>query len=113
MRPTNFKQETMELIGDHKVDEYMLKFSRDWCCSTITSYKGKGEIPWNLPQEVQRYTYQEIPWNEIQASMLNYDKGYGSQYWKGWITFKDIPDWLEREEYDGAEWWAWRSKPSL
>ena len=61
---TNFKQETMELIGDHKVDEYMLKFSRDWHLSTITSYKGKGEIPWD----------------EMQTSILNYDKGYGSQY---------------------------------
>jgi hypothetical protein len=94
---TNFKQETMELIGNHEIDEYMLKFSRDWYLSTITSYKGKGKITWD----------------GIQASMLNYDKSYGTQNWRGFITFKDTPDWLEREEYDGMEWWAWRSKPSL
>lgn len=94
---TDFKQETMELIGDHKIDEYKLEYARDWYLSTITSYKGKGEIPWD----------------EIQASMLNYDKSYGTQYWRGFITFKDTPDWLEREEYDGSEWWAWRSRPYL
>lgn len=94
---TDFKQETMELIGNHEVDEYMLKFSRDWHLSTITSYKGKGEIAWD----------------EIPKSILGYDRSYGTQYWDGWITFKDTSDWLEREEYDGAEWWAWRSRPSL
>lgn len=94
---TNFKQETLELIGSHKVDEYMFKFSRDWLCFTITTYKGK----------------EEITWNGIQPSMLMYDKGYGTQCWKGCITFKDIEDWLERESYDGMEWWAWRNKPSF
>ena len=94
---TNFKQETMQLIGDHKIDEYKLEYARDWYLSTITSYKGKGEIIWD----------------EIPKSELNYDRGYGTQYWRGFITFKDTPDWLEREEYDGAEWWSWRSRPSL
>ena len=94
---TNFKQETMQLIGDHKIDEYKLEYARDWYLSTITSYKGKGEITWD----------------EIQESMLSYDESYGAQCWRGFITFKDTPDWLEREEYDGYEWWAWRSKPSL
>jgi len=93
----NFKQETLDLIGNHKIDEYMFKYSMDWCFSTITSYKGK----------------EEIAWDEIPITMRMYDKGYGSQYWKGWITFKDTDDWLEREEYDGMEWWSWRSKPSL
>ena len=41
---TNFKQETLALIGDHKIDEYMFKFSRDWHLFTITSYKGKEGI---------------------------------------------------------------------
>ena len=42
-----------------------------------------------------------------------YNKGYGVQRWKGWITFKDTSDWLERKEDDGTHWWAWRSRPSL
>lgn len=94
---TNFKQETMRLIGDHKIDEYRFEYIRDWYHSNNPIYIGKGEIAWD----------------EIPESKLNYDNGYGIQCWRGFITFKDTPDWLEREEYDGAEWWSWRSRPSL
>lgn len=39
MRPTNFKQETMELIGDHKVDEYMLINDNDMSfCDDYNAY---------------------------------------------------------------------------
>ena len=75
----------------------MLKFSRDWLfLFTITSYKGK----------------EEIDWNDILSIMRKYD-GYGLRHWKGWITFKDTSDWLERKEDDGTQWWVWRSRPSL
>jgi hypothetical protein len=94
---TNFKEETMRLIGDHKIDEYRFEYIRDWYHSNNPIYIGKDKIAWD----------------GIQASMLNYDKGYGTQYWRGFITFKDTADWLERESYDGMEWWVWRSKPSL
>lgn len=94
---TNFKQETLELIGDHKIDEYKLEYIGGWYVSDNPSYIGKGEITWD----------------EIPKSMLSYDRGFGTQYWRGFITFKDTPDWLEREEYDGSEWWSWRSRPYL
>lgn len=94
---TNFKQETLALIGDHKIDEYMFKFSRDWHLFTITSYKGK----------------EGIALDEILAIMRMYDNGYGLRHWKGWITFKDTSDWLERKEDDATQWWVWRSRPSL
>ena len=94
---TNFKQETMELIGDRKVDEYYLQNIKCWSISEKPLYSGKGNIDWD----------------SIFVDDLNYDKGYGLQCWSGWITFKDTPDWLERKEYDGMEWWVWRRKPSL
>lgn len=94
---TNFKQETLERIGDHKVAEYKLEYVRDWTLSENPTYMGSDEIKWDV----------------VTKSELTYDSGYGCQYWRGWITFKDTPDWLERQEYDGSEWWAWRSKPSL
>lgn len=56
---TNFKQETMELIGDHKIDEYKLEYMRDWYVSDNHSYTGKGEITWD----------------EIPESELNYHSG--------------------------------------
>lgn len=94
---TNFKQETLKLIGDHEVDEYFLTYTKDWSISEDPVYKGSGKILWD----------------EITRDELVYDSGHGTQNWRGFITFKDTPDWLEREEYDGMEWWVWRSKPSL
>ena len=94
---TDFKQETLDLIGNHKIDEYFLKNTESWELTKDPTYKGKDKIDW-----------EAIPKQE-----LTYDRGYGTQCWEGWITFKDTNDWLEREEYDGIEWWVWRSKPSL
>lgn len=93
----NFKQETLNLIGNHEVDEYYLRCIGDWDISEIPVYSGKDSIDWD----------------SIKTNSLNYDRGFGTQCWDGWVTFKDTNDWLEREEYDGAEWWVWRSRPSL
>lgn len=40
-----------------------------------------------------------------------YDKGYGSQ--KVATDLKIVGDdwWLERHEYDGSEWWEFKTKP--
>jgi hypothetical protein len=43
---------------------------------------------------------------------VNYDDGYGSQNLYG-IILLDDNDWLERLEYDGAEWWEYRRNPHL
>ena len=36
---------------------------------------------------------------------FTYDDGYGTQEVEGTIMFKD-GTWMERREYDGAEWWV-------
>jgi len=48
-----------------------------------------------------------------QLALLDrdYDSGYGGQELSGTIVFKD-GTWLERGEYDGSEWWEYKSKPS-
>ncbi len=43
-------------------------------------------------------------------SEINYDDGYGGQELFGIIVFKDNT-WLERDEYDGSEWWTRRKFP--
>ena len=39
-----------------------------------------------------------------KLNYIDYDSGYGIQELFGIIVFKD-GTWLEREEYDGSEWW--------
>lgn len=41
---------------------------------------------------------------------FEYDNGYGIQHVYGTIVFKD-DSWLERREYDGSEWWEYKSVP--
>ena len=45
-----------------------------------------------------------------RTSKLYYDAGYGAQYLKGIIALKN-GTWYERAEYDGSEWWEYRSLP--
>ena len=50
--------------------------------------------------------------SNLDSLDFDYDNGYGSQEIFGWITFKDN-SWLERNDYDGSEWWAYRRKPGV
>ena len=68
----------------------------------------------DLERDFKYYGVDNIPWDFIEAiSGLEYDNGYGLQYWGGWITFKDSSMYLTREEYDGSEWWSKNVKPKL
>lgn len=42
-----------------------------------------------------------------------YDDGYGGQYITGNIWYVNSPYWSERGEYDGSEWWEYRTKPRI
>ena len=48
----------------------------------------------------------------IQKLNFEYDSGYGSQHVFGIIWYKD-GTWSERGEYDGAEWWEYKSCPAI
>lgn len=50
-------------------------------------------------------------WDKFLSSLnKKYDAGWGHQYLYGWVILSD-GSWLEREEYDGSEWWEKRIKP--
>jgi hypothetical protein len=43
---------------------------------------------------------------------FEYDAGYGTQKVKGFIWMQD-GTWYDRGEYDGSEWWEYRSVPNI
>ena len=49
---------------------------------------------------------------QLPERAVDYDSGYGSQEWSGWISFQD-GSWIERSEYDGSEWWSLKACPKL
>lgn len=43
---------------------------------------------------------------------FNYDSGYGAQQLFGTVWISDT-EWLERGEYDGSEWWDYKTCPCI
>jgi hypothetical protein len=43
---------------------------------------------------------------------FSYNAGYGTQHLHGTVWLKD-GTWLEREEYDGSEWWVYKKAPQI
>ena len=50
--------------------------------------------------------------NAFSNLNFDYDEDYGSQELYGIVLFDDN-SWLERAEYDGAEWWEYKKPPTI
>ena len=52
-------------------------------------------------------------WNEFEAaSGFDYDNGYGGAEINTRLKIVGADWWLERGEYDGSEWWEFKTKPT-
>lgn len=49
---------------------------------------------------------------ETVARDTNYDSGYGAQHVPKDLVLVGDDWWIERYEYDGAEWWKFKSIPA-
>ena len=70
---------------------------------------------WN--KNIQKYELKVgYSTNDLDAFLKNidyeYDSGYGGQEVFGFIWYKD-GTWSERGEYDGSEWWEYKSCPEI
>jgi hypothetical protein len=83
----NLLLETQEMLARHGKTSDDVEFVTD----------GVSSCPWEL------FLYP--------ASITDYDEGYGSDeiYENLKIVGKDW--WLERHEYDGREWWEYKTLP--
>jgi len=57
------------------------------------------------------YTQEEYD-KFVDSLDFEYDAGHGEQELFGYIWIKD-GTWYEREEYDGSEWWEYKSTPPI
>ena len=55
-----------------------------------------------------------ISWEafELIAGKTNYDSGYGGQEIASDLVVVGKDWWLERGEYDGSEWWEFKTMPA-
>lgn len=44
---------------------------------------------------------------------FEYDNGYGLQYLYGTVWLEEPGLWMNREEYDGSEWWGFNKCPEI
>ena len=87
---TNLLEETLKVLKYLQIDEEEVAW--------VGSDNGAYAIPWG--------DFKKI------ASKTNYDGGYGGQEIAEdlVVVFKDN-SWLERQEYDGSEWWSYKKAP--
>ncbi len=54
-------------------------------------------------------------WDEfaLLAKDIDYDPGYGRDYINLELVIVGTDWWLERVEYDGSEWWAFKTMPTI
>lgn len=68
--------------------------------------KTESDIRWLGSVEVK------ISWdNFVNLADVEYDNGFGSQEIATDLIIVGDDWWLERAEYDGSEWWSFRTKP--
>lgn len=81
-------------------------------CSIIVAYPdhydGEQKKEATLPVG---YSESEML-NFLEAINYQYDSGYGSQEVYGTIWYTD-GTWSERGEYDGSEWWEYKTRPEI
>lgn len=77
-----------------------------------------AEIHYRSKDGIRKECYLKIEYTKDEyIEFLNvldceYDNGYGCQQLYGTVCFDDNT-WLEREEYDGLEWWDLRAFPKI
>lgn len=95
---SEFYNETMRAMSraessDNEVFEFSLK-----ALSTNVKIYGRGKIPWEVFSRLADF---------------NYYSGFGVQEFDGWITFNNTDTYIQRNEYDGSEWWEEVRRPKL
>lgn len=97
---TNLLEETLEIMQNHGKSIKDVKFVRcDW---------GVCDYDFGYYKEYEYY----MSWEDF-ASMANrfYDNGYGGTEVKDNLQIIGKDWWVERHEYDGSEWWEFKSLP--
>ena len=101
----NAKKELVEAL-----DDITKQYSVSVKCTWIT-YKDYSET-------AKVHAYLPVGFNASELSDFlkeidfDYDDGWGTQEVFGLVWFDD-GSWMERGEYDGAEWWEYRQTPDI
>lgn len=83
----NLLEETLKILRDHNKTPNDVEWVGDNCLNVYCSW-------------------EEF---EKQAARIEYDNGYGVAHINPHMVVVGEDWWLERAEYDGAEWWEFKT----
>ena len=95
----NAKNEFIKHISNRNIKCASIQYQKDSFAETILIALKKD------------YTLQDLT-NFLTKLDFEYDDGYGGQRLFGTIWYTD-GTWSERGEYDGKEWWEYKSCPEI
>ena len=101
----NAKKELVEALDD-LTKKYSVSVKCAWM--TYKDYSGTNKVHAYLP--VGFNTGELVDF--LREIDFDYDDGWGTQEVFGLVWFDD-GSWMERGEYDGAEWWEYRQTPDI
>lgn len=68
-----------------------------------------NDVLWVGIENKQYMTWQEF----AESANFDYDNGFGGQEVEPSLIVVGNNFWLERHEYDGSEWWEYKSMPVM
>ena len=99
----NCKEDFLEEIAGHEIMCAEIIHGDRW-----DDEEGDAKDIARLPLGFTEKDYSHF----LEAIDYEYDSGYGGQEVFGNIWYKD-GTWSERGEYDGSEWWAYKTVPVI
>lgn len=119
---TNALDEMLRVLSENKIFTTQIK------CAVIGYTRNYGILNF-VEQILNNALYDDEPlfskrailpenWDNnqwlrfLEDMRFTYDNGFGSQELYGYIWFND-GSWLERAEYDGSEWWEYKTTPEI
>lgn len=105
----NAKKELLERIEG--ANKWLEKPAKIKCCEIRMDY-------WELSDTSNEILLREGYTQEEYEEFLNkldfeYDSGYGLQHLYGTVWLTEPGIWMDRQEYDGSEWWEFYKCPSV
>lgn len=100
----NAKKEFLSEVGNKTVK-----------CSVIRGKEryNKFTDSFNSESLILKVNHSKEDYKDFLSNLdYNYDNGYGGQELHGLIWYED-GTWSERGEYDGSEWWEYKSCPEI
>ena len=111
LRAIDMANAKQELLGHLERNKSVIKCATIWCGIYHWYHDELAEDrrSINLREGYSIGEYEEF----LHRLDFEYDNGYGGQQVYGTVWLMEEGTWIERDEYDGSEWWDYKKCPPV